>query len=143
MRAYLPADCRYICLDVEIPKLQKFRHAHPSDGALLADATQMPIPSSTVDVVLCVMMSHHLDDRQLESFLEEAARVVKEGGLFLFLDPVLAPRRLTARILWYLDRGSHPRGRVALERLIGEHFRVLEKEVFSIYHTYLLIAAER
>jgi ubiquinone/menaquinone biosynthesis C-methylase UbiE len=143
MRAYLPPDCHYICLDVETPKLRGFRRAHPSGSALLADATRMPIPSNSVDVVLCVAMSHHLDDSQFDSLLKEAQRVVKKGGLFLFLDAELAPHRLAARLLWYLDRGSHPRTRDTMERVIGEHFNVLERELFSIYHTYLLIAAER
>lgn len=142
LRAYLPPDCRYLCLDVEAAKLQGFRRAHPSGSALLADATRMPIPSNSVDVVLCVAMSHHLDDGQFESVLKEAQRVVKKNGCFIFLDAELAPHRLVARLLWYLDRGSQPRTRDTMERVIGDHFNVREREVFSIYHTYLLIVAE-
>ncbi len=142
LRDYLPLDCHYICLDVESPKLQRFRRAHPLGSALLADATQMPIPSGSIDVVLCVAVSHHLDDRQLELFLKEAQRVVKKGGTLLFLDAVLAPHVPAARVLWYLDRGSQPRSRFQLEQVIRDRFDILRIEVFSIFHTYLLVVAE-
>jgi ubiquinone/menaquinone biosynthesis C-methylase UbiE len=103
----------------------------------------MPLPSNSVDVVLCVAMSHHLDDGQFDSLLKEAQRVVKKDGFLLFLDAVMAPRRLASRLLWNLDRGSHPRAPDTLERVIGGHFHILNREVFSIYHKYLLTVAER
>jgi ubiquinone/menaquinone biosynthesis C-methylase UbiE len=143
LRAYLPTDCHYICLDVEIPKLRGFRGAYPLGSALLADATQLPVPPDSVDVVLCVAMSHHVDDVQFNLILKEVQRVVKKGGLFLFLDAVSAPRRLLSRLLWSLDRGSHPRERDIIEGFIQRHFNLLHREVFSIYHSYLLIAAQR
>src|SRR5258705_11896101 len=39
-------DCRYVCLDVELPKLTGFRSKIPGGLAVLADATSVPIINS-------------------------------------------------------------------------------------------------
>jgi ubiquinone/menaquinone biosynthesis C-methylase UbiE len=137
-RQYLPAECRYVCLDNELPKLTGFRAKDAGGNAILGDCTAVPLRDGSVDAVLCIAMSHHLTDEQLCSFWNEAARVLKPDGRFLFFDPVYAPGRLAGRLLWRLDRGAHPRSAGVLLRHLDSCFQVLHHEEFAVYHQYFL-----
>jgi SAM-dependent methyltransferase len=137
MRPLWPTGCRYVCLDIEMPKLQGFR-AKVADGlALQTDATRMPIADGCVGSVVCMAVAHHLTDDMLASVLRESARVLKPGGRMFFLDPVFARRRLLGRLIWRLDRGSHPRTADTLQRVFQQHFQVAHWERFAIYHEYV------
>jgi len=65
-RRLWPAACRYVCLDIEMPKLKGFRSKVPSGLAVLSDATRMCIASESADVVTCVAVAHHLTDAMLD-----------------------------------------------------------------------------
>src|ERR1700757_2794342 len=61
-RSLWPTNCRYICLDIELPKLKGFRSKVPGGLAILSDATRMPIAGAAADVVICMAVLHHLTD---------------------------------------------------------------------------------
>ena len=131
-----PSDCRYVCLDIEMPKLVGFRSKVPAGLAILSDATRLCIATGCVDVVICTAVMHHLTDTMLEAVVAESLRVLKSGGHFILLDPILTDRWL-GRILWRLDRGSNPRRPEALRSLLKSKFKVVHWEQFAIYHEYV------
>jgi ubiquinone/menaquinone biosynthesis C-methylase UbiE len=141
IRPYLPAECKYISLDMEMPKLRGFRRKYPGQTPLLSDCTQIPVASRSIDVVLCMLMSHHLTDAALTTMLAEAKRVLKLGGQFIFLDCVDAPERFIGRLLWRVDRGSFPRRPEILTARIERVLPVVIRERFSVWHEYLLMVA--
>src|SRR5437763_6335833 len=49
-----------------------------------ADAEQLPFPAASFDRVTCRIAPHHFPD--IAQFVEEVARVLKPGGLFLLID---------------------------------------------------------
>jgi ubiquinone/menaquinone biosynthesis C-methylase UbiE len=136
MRTLWPADCRYVCLDIEMPKLQGFRSKVPDGLALQTDATNMPIATNSASSVVCMAVAHHLTDAMLTAVMRESVRVLKPGGRMFFLDPVFARRRMLGRMIWRLDRGSYPRTAEALRRVFSGHFQVAHWEQFAIYHEY-------
>jgi ubiquinone/menaquinone biosynthesis C-methylase UbiE len=138
----LPSGCFYTCLDNEMPKLLRCA-AKGRASPLLADATRMPIQSASVDVVTCVAMAHHLADDQLAGMFCESARVLKPKGSLIFLDPVLKATRLPGRMLWALDRGSHPRSAATLRRAIEQEFVVERWERLAVYHEYALAISRK
>jgi dTDP-4-amino-4,6-dideoxygalactose transaminase len=75
-RKYWPANCRYVCLDLEIPKLHRFLRGSKNGIAIQADATQLPIPHGSVHAVVCKFVAHHLSREMLERVLKECARPV-------------------------------------------------------------------
>ena len=131
-------DCRYICLDIEMPKVRGFRSKVPGGLAVLSDATQMPIATGVVDAVMCMAVAHHLTDVMFDQVLGEALRVLKPGGHLILLDPVLNRERLAGRILWRLDRGSYPRTDQNLREKLQSRFKIVHWEKFAIYHEYVL-----
>jgi SAM-dependent methyltransferase len=131
----LPGTAQYMWLDPDAQKLRGFR-TKSTAPAVLGDATSIPLKDRSVDWVLCVGVSHHLDDGQFGQMLDELRRVAR-NSLF-FLDGVLAPR-LVSRILWRYDRGRHPRAAETLRQEIGERFDVVSEDEFTILHRYLLI----
>ena len=138
VRNLFAADCRYICLDLEMPKLLGFRSKIPRGLGVLGDATSMPIIGGCADAVVCKSVTHHLTDSMLERALDESRRVLRAGGHMVLLDAVLNPRRLAGRVLWRLDRGSYPRSEDELHRKLEDRFRILHWEKFAIYHEYVL-----
>jgi ubiquinone/menaquinone biosynthesis C-methylase UbiE len=136
-RKLWPPSCRYICLDVEMPKLLGFRSKAPDGLAVLCDATQMAIASESTDVVMCIAVVHHLTDTMLEHVFEEASRVLKDGGQLILVDPILNRERWMGRMLWKLDRGSYPRSAEELRSRFNERFLVVHWEKFTLYHEYV------
>jgi len=130
---------RYVCLDIELPKLLEFRRINSPGLLLQADATKMPIASGVVDLVVCVAVSHHLSEAMLEEMLAEVSRVLREDGKFVFLDAILQPSRWWGLLLWRLDRGANPRKGEHLRAAIAKRFRITAERSFTVYHEYLLL----
>jgi len=138
-----PDDCTYICLDVDMEKLRGFSQKHITGSPLLADATRIPIRDGSLDTVLCKLVTHHLTDQAMSALIDESARVLKDDGIFVFMDAVWAPRRPAGRLLWSLDRGTNPRRADTLRACISRRFRIRHWEHFSIYHEYVLCIGTR
>jgi ubiquinone/menaquinone biosynthesis C-methylase UbiE len=138
MQNVLPSDCRYICLDLEMPKLMGFRAGAPEGRlAVLGDATLMPMADDCVDMVICKSVTHHLTDMMLDRAFDESRRVLRAGGHLVLLDAVLSPRRFAGRMLWALDRGSYPRAEDELHERLKSRFRIAHWEKFAVYHEYV------
>jgi ubiquinone/menaquinone biosynthesis C-methylase UbiE len=50
----------------------------------IGSAYALPLPDKSVDLVLCIHTIHHLEDPL--AFLNEAARVLKQGGKYVIVD---------------------------------------------------------
>ncbi len=133
----LPRTALYLWLDPDPQKLAGFR-AKSSGAAVLGDATRLPLRDGSVDWVLSIGVSHHLDDEQFTRMLDEVRRVVRNR--FVFLDAVVTSR-YASRLLWHYDRGRHPRTAADLRRRLSERFAVATDEEFTILHRYLLVTA--
>jgi len=133
----------YVCLDVDILKLEGFRSKCPEGMALLGDATKIPVKSNSIDVIMCTAVSHHLSDEMLSDLLDESARVLRTKGTFIFVDAVWKPERLLGRLLWKYDRGSAPRTAQHLQGLIEKHYELIHIDVYSVWHEYLLCVGSK
>jgi len=136
-RKLWPADSRYICLDIELPKLRGFRSKFPNGLAVLSDATRMPIATGCAEVVVCIAIVHHLTEAMLDQVLDEALRVLRPGGRLVLWDPVLNRKRWAGQLLWRLDRGSYPRYAEELREKLESRFKIVHWEKFAIYHEYV------
>jgi len=137
IRDLFASDCRYICLDIELTKLEGFRSKVPSGLAVLGDATSMPIIGRCADMVICKSVTHHFSDLMLERALDESRRVLRAGGHIILLDAVINRQRLAGRVLWKLDRGSNPRTEEDLRKKLDSRFTIIHWEKFAIYHEYV------
>ena len=134
----LPPSARYIWLDNDLRKLEGFRSTPPARHALLGDAACLGLRDASVDFATCTNVSHHLDDGQLARCVDELARVVR--GKLILHDAVTTARPIS-RLLWSLDRGSHPRSRDALVAAVQQRFDIEDLEQYSTWHEYLLLVA--
>ena len=140
-RRVLADQARYVCLDLEVPKLVQFQRAGGAGKPVLGDATILPFRTASVDVAVCVNMTHHLTDDQLDLALREVRRVLHPSGRLIFVDCLLNDRWL-AKVLWRLDRGSHPRPAAMLRQAVGRAFQIREEERFRLAHELILLVAQ-
>ena len=135
------SEFTYVCLDMDILKVQRFLKKNPDCSAILADAIFAPIKDKSIDVVVCIAVSHHLSDISLVQLISEIGRILKANGTFLFLDAVWAPERWLGRLLWKYDRGSYPRKAEHINSIVSQRFRVIKCKRYTIHHEYVLYRA--
>jgi len=138
LKSYCSPEHRYVCLDIEWKRLERFRGKFPQGQAIWGDATGMPIATSSVDTAICMFISHHLNDDLLLTMLSEVERTLRPGGRLILVDPVLDDQRVAGRMLWKLDRGSFPRTASVLKRIMEQRFALEYSEEFAVWHGYVL-----
>jgi SAM-dependent methyltransferase len=131
----LPAHVRYVALDVDERKLERLRATHPGAEGVVGSATALPFEDGSFEYTLCTNVSHHLEDAEVDRMVDELARVTR--ARLVFVD-ALRTGRLASRILWSIDRGSHPRSHEDLRGRLERRFAAVQAEVFTVRHRYLL-----
>jgi len=138
-RALLPDTAAYVWLDPDRNKLRGYRARYADGGVIVGDGGALPLKDRSVDLGLCVAVSHHLPDGPLDALFAELDRVVRER--VVFLDAVLCPTAPIGRLLWRWDAGSHPRPAEVLLRAMERRLEIEHVEQYRVYHRYLLCVA--
>ena len=140
----LSARRPYVCLDLDLEKLRRFRARRRGGFAVLANATACPFRDATFDAVLCAKVFHHLDDTELEAMLAETVRLLRPGGKLILADAVRS-HRWVPRLLWRLDRGSFPRTAAEMKLALPPQLQPSRWEEFrlAIFHDIIFCAARK
>jgi ubiquinone/menaquinone biosynthesis C-methylase UbiE len=126
---------KYVPLDVDPRKLQRLSAKHDGLEGVVGTATALPFEDRSFDYTLCTNVAHHLSDADLELMVSELGRVTSRQ--LVFVDPLRA-RRFASRLLWRIDRGSHPRSFDELVEVLSARFRSNQAEAFTVLHRYVL-----
>lgn len=138
VEALVPSASTYVWFDYDRQKLRGYRRRSPAGLAVLGNARRLPFADSSVDTLVTVDVSHHLDDQGLREMLEEARRVTR--GELVFVD-ALRRDDVRSRLLWRYDAGAMPRELPALRGLVEEAFAIDREDTFSVLHQYVLFRA--
>lgn len=76
---------RVIGIDNDVSIIAHAKTKYPNVDFRVGDATKTGLPDTSVDMVTCFEVWHHLD--QHEKFIPEMKRILKPGGLFIFSVP--------------------------------------------------------
>lgn len=68
---------------------KKYGHIYGNVGFHAVNAYKIPLKTDSVDIIYGWQMTHHLSE--LEDFLEEVRRVLKKGGMAIFVDNANSP----------------------------------------------------
>jgi SAM-dependent methyltransferase len=128
-----------VFVDLDPRPLAALLRRRRGSRAAAADATALPFADGAFDVSLCVAVTHHLDDRQLELVVADLARVTRRH--LVFLDAVRNDGRALSRWMWKLDRGRYPRTREQLREALERRFTLSPAGEFTVYHQYALWVA--
>jgi len=106
--ASLP-ELEFLGIDLS-PAMIETAHANAREQGLehrvhfqIGSAYALPLPDKSVDLVLCIHTIHHLEDPL--AFMNEAARVLKEGGKYVIVDlrrDAPKPLAIFFNLLWRL-----------------------------------------
>jgi ubiquinone/menaquinone biosynthesis C-methylase UbiE len=127
---------RYLCVDLERPKLLALKRTFTHATGLLADAAALPFGSNTFDAALLIGVTHHLSREALPAVVAEIARVLRPSRQLIMLDALWAPKRLVGRALWACDRGRHPRTAADLQATFRAVFDIEDETMFTVLHEY-------
>jgi ubiquinone/menaquinone biosynthesis C-methylase UbiE len=91
------------------------QHRLPLGRRIVCDARILPFADAEFDMVFCKEFAHHIPD--VGSFLSEVNRVLRPGGLFVLIEPLLS---LYQRIVFMLHPDPH-----------SDHFYVSMRTYFA------------
>jgi ubiquinone/menaquinone biosynthesis C-methylase UbiE len=112
-----------------------------------AEAARLPFRPGSFDVVTCSHAFYELKGAEAEQTLEEVARALRPGGLFLMMEHEV-PEKLLIRLLFYVRLLSMGL-RKALEVMRQEevafrrHFAVVERIATDTGRSKIILASER
>jgi SAM-dependent methyltransferase len=133
----------YVCIDLEARKLLALKRKSASAIVLQADGLALPLASGAADAAVLIAVLHHVPDERIRMLYAEIHRVLAPGGQLIVLDAIWAPRRLIGRVLWAMDRGSHPRPLAAIEGVLREWFEVVNGTTFTVFHEYCIFRCRK
>jgi ubiquinone/menaquinone biosynthesis C-methylase UbiE len=131
----LPAHVDYVPLDVDRRKLDRLGEKLAGVDGVLASATELPFGDQSFDYTLCTNVAHHLSDRDFGAMVDELARVTRRQ--LVLIDP-LRTDRLASKLLWRIDRGSHPRSYDEIVERLTPRFAHQHVEALTLLHRYIL-----
>jgi SAM-dependent methyltransferase len=74
-------------IDMDTNALAQARISYPDIQFIHQTATTLPFPDQSFDVVILSEVIEHVGDENKQQVIDEAHRVLKEGGLFIFTAP--------------------------------------------------------
>lgn len=120
---------RYTGVDLN-PAYIDYATRHYGDGFYVMDAGAMSFEESAFDHALSVATCHHLDDGIIERMAREVLRVLKPGGAFHIIDPIL-PRNPNAALkhkIFMSDRGRNQRTFEEMTELLSRFGRLAKTD---------------
>jgi SAM-dependent methyltransferase len=120
-------DVRYTGIDISERYIAAARRRHGQNGLFLQGTTETYRADPRLensDLVTCIGLLHHLDDRETLQVLGFAREKLRPGGRFVCVEPCLL-RHQTAASRWIMskDRGRNVR--------LGEEWRRLLETEFA------------
>jgi SAM-dependent methyltransferase len=100
------------------------------------------------DFVIGIGILHHLDNTTAAKVLGDAAKVLKSGGVYIGLEPVLHARQNPiARLLKALDSGKHVRDLNGYKSMFSELYADIDTEIktdlMRIPYSHVILRARR
>ncbi len=121
----LPAGIDYCGFDMEPRYIEEARQRYGSRGAFFVRAVTPDAIDDlgNFDVVMCLGVLHHLDDRDADTVLASAAKVLRPGGRLITVDGAYVKgQNPIAWLLLRTDRGRHVRTPAAYLEIARRHF---------------------
>jgi len=122
------ADILGYGVDVEENMITEAQKKSPAMQFFIAPCDRLPFENESFDAVIACMAYHHFDNK--EGFAQEAARVLKPGGVLYIADP---------RFPWPIRKAMN--GILRLVHVVGEFLTTQEMEARFAAHGFMGIGA--
>jgi SAM-dependent methyltransferase len=145
----LPAGVDYCGFDTEARYIKEARLRYGNRGSFFVrSVTPDAIDDlGTFDVVMSLGVLHHLNDRDADTVLASAAKVLRPQGRLVTVDPAYVKgQNPVAWLLLKIDRGRHVRTPAAYLEIARRHFSDPKASVIhdllAIPYTHCIIEAQ-
>ncbi len=147
--AYLPDGVDYHGYDSEPNYIATARDRHAGRGSFAVRAVSSDTAGDlgTFDVVMALGVVHHLSDADADILFATAAKVLRQGGHVVTLDPAfLKGQNPVARLLAALDRGQHVRTPDEYLSIARRHFQQVNAtilhDLIAVPYTHCILEAQ-
>ncbi len=111
---YLPNNIDYVGFDISYKYIKYAKNKYKKQGEFYCASITDNINSlseSSFDFVISFGVIHHLSDEDAIILIKKAKNYLKEGGVFITIDPVYVDNQSTfSKLLIDNDRGEYVRG---------------------------------
>lgn len=76
-----PSD--FICLETKTDWFEKYKYDNSNIIYKFWDNQVFPVKDHSVDIVLCMVALHHMEDETIRNVIKETYRILKPGGYFI------------------------------------------------------------
>jgi SAM-dependent methyltransferase len=115
-----------IGLDTAIIPL-KYASERVDEKFIRASATDLPFKKDSFDLVICIELLHHFEDKVLEKVLEEIRDIIKSGGIFVF-----DVKNKMNPVMWYKYKKENSIEFTLKARANREMTKIVEKYGFEV-----------
>lgn len=84
---YLKQYSKIVSIDLSFPSLKHAKERYNLD-TIQGDISQLPFQADSFDVIVSSGVIVYLNDASFKQLLEESKRILKEGGVILFIEPL-------------------------------------------------------
>lgn len=132
---YLPPDVNYVGFDISDAYIQTARKQFGDRAVFLCGTARTFLDRwddrlDNADLVTCIGLLHHLEDKEVEEVLEVSRRMLSPTGRLVVLEPTyLAHQTRTSRWMVGRDRGRNVRSEAEWKRLMGNVFPSLTTSI--------------
>jgi SAM-dependent methyltransferase len=138
---YAVADHDYTGIDPNPNYIRYCRKNRPGRFEQMP-GDKIEFADKTFDAVICFSVGHHLPDALFANVLSEIKRVLADGGVFYFADPIrpITSSKLVSRLLEQLDEGDSFRTEAQYLKLVSSQFLICDRRelVDQFYRTIFL-----
>jgi len=113
-------------LDTAIIPL-KYASERVDEKFIRASATDLPFKKDSFDLVICIELLHHFEDKVLEKVLEEIRDIIKSGGIFVF-----DVKNKMNPVMWYKYKKEDNVEFTLKARANREMTKIVEKHGFEV-----------
>ncbi len=101
-----------------------------------ASAVSLPFESASLDIVVFSNSLHHVAPENMAQALEDAARVLKPGGILYIMEPIAEGAYFEATRMVNDERAVRAKALEAIEALPGRGFTLVESIIYRTRKDY-------
>jgi ubiquinone/menaquinone biosynthesis C-methylase UbiE len=108
--SYICSPDNYLGIDPDSERVDYAQRIYPNHTFRILEEKQLPLTDGSIDYVLIVAVLHHIPSAEIQLYLQEFKRILKQHGKVIVIEPYLDNNcRFNKRLMSFFDNGKYIR----------------------------------